>query len=79
MVATAWLITTSYLFFTEQAAAGYILGGLFISVAFTLSVTDFCLPSMIYNFIFNTRNRIDNNVEENVTVKEESYQIVCIE
>lgn len=51
IIATLWLIATTYLFYTGFTIAGYILGGLLVTVAFIVSTTDFCIPSMIYNFI----------------------------
>lgn len=51
IIATLWLIATTYLFYTGSTIAGYILGGLLVTVAFIVSTTDFCIPSMIYNFI----------------------------
>jgi len=52
IIATVWLIAVSYLFYSGFYTAGYVLGGLLVAVAFTVSSTDFCIPSMIYNFIF---------------------------
>jgi len=55
VVATLWLIVTTYLFYAGLATAGYVVGGLLVSVAFIVSTTDFCIPSMIYNFIFKVK------------------------
>ena len=55
VIATLWLLTTIYLFYSGLTNAGYALGGLLVAVAFTVSVTDFCIPSMIYNFIFRVK------------------------
>lgn len=52
VIATLWLIATTYLFYAGFAVAGYVLGGLLVAVAFIVSATDFCIPSMIYNCIF---------------------------
>jgi hypothetical protein len=54
-IATLWLIATIYLFYTGLFTAGYVVGGLLVTVAFIVSTTDFCIPSMIYNFIFKTK------------------------
>jgi hypothetical protein len=54
-VATLWLIATTYLFYAGFVIAGYVLGGLLVAVAFIVSTTDFCIPSMIYNFIFKVK------------------------
>ena len=56
VIATLWLIATVYLFYTGLAIAGYILGGLLVAVAFIVSATDFCIPSMIYNLIFKVNH-----------------------
>ena len=54
-IATLWLIATTYLFYAGLALEGYVLGGLLVAVAFIVSATDFCIPSMIYNFIFKVK------------------------
>lgn len=56
IIATLWLIATTYLFYTGSTIAGYILGGLLVTVAFIVSTTDFCIPSMIYNFIVKIKS-----------------------
>ncbi len=56
IIATLWLTATTYLFYTGSDIAGYVLGALLVAVAFIVSATDFCIPSMIYNFIFKVRN-----------------------
>ena len=55
VIATLWLGGTTYLFYAGLVMAGYVLGGLLVAVAFIVSVTDFCIPSMIYNFIFKIK------------------------
>lgn len=55
VIATLWLIATTYLFYAGFVIAGYVLGGLLVAVAFIVSATDFCIPSMIYNFIFKVK------------------------
>ncbi len=55
LVATLWLIATISLFYADLTVAGYVLGGLLVAVAFTVSTTDFCIPSMIHNFIFRVK------------------------
>jgi hypothetical protein len=52
VVATIWLASIIYLFYTGLTMAGYVAGGLLFSVAFLVSTTDFCIPSTIYNFLF---------------------------
>lgn len=55
ILATVWLIATVYLFYAGYVVAGYVLGGLLASVSFIVSTTDFCIPSMIHNFIFKVK------------------------
>ena len=55
VIATLRLIATIYLFYSDLTTAGYIRGGLLVSVAFIVSTTDFCIPSTIYNFIFRVK------------------------
>ncbi|MBN2173941.1 MAG: DUF4395 domain-containing protein [Bacteroidales bacterium] len=52
LIATAWMAATIYLFYSGFDIAGYIAGALLFSVAFLVSTTDICIPSMIYNFLF---------------------------
>lgn len=54
-IATLWLATTSGLFFLEFITAGYIAGGILFSLAFTVSITDICIPSLVYNYIFKVK------------------------
>lgn len=56
VIATLWLIATTYLFYSGLYIAGYVLGGLLVAVAFIVSTTDFCIPSMIYNYIFKAND-----------------------
>lgn len=55
VIATLWLIATTYLFYVGFDVSGYVLGALLVAVAFIVSATDFCIPSMIYNFIFKVK------------------------
>ena len=54
-VATIWIAATIYLFYYGFAMAGYIAGGMLFSVAFLVSTTDICIPSIIYNFLFKIK------------------------
>lgn len=51
-VATIWLIATGWAFSVGALTLAYILGGLLIFVAALVSVTNFCIPSFIYNMLF---------------------------
>jgi hypothetical protein len=54
-IATLWLTATIYLFYAGLVTAGFVVGGLLVTVAFIVSTTDFCIPSMIYNFTFKAK------------------------
>ena len=56
-IATVWLGTIIYLFHEGLAMAGYIAGGILISVALLVSTTDVCIPSMIYNSLFGATKK----------------------
>ena len=51
-IATAWLISTGWLFHTGATTLGYALGIPLILVAGLVSVTHICIPSMVYNALF---------------------------
>lgn len=50
-VATVWLVATALLFLNGPAAAGYVLGALFVAVAGLVSATDICIPSLVYQLL----------------------------
>jgi hypothetical protein len=52
IVSAIWLATTIYLFYSGLAIAGYVSGGVLFSIAILVSTTDFCIPSLVYNFLF---------------------------
>jgi len=55
IIATLWISSTIYLFYAGFTVAGYIAGGLLFFVAFLVSTTDICIPSIIYNFLFRIK------------------------
>lgn len=55
-IATAWIALVIFLFYNSHFTAGYITGGLMFLIAFTVSTTDICIPSKIYNFLFMRKN-----------------------
>lgn len=55
-IATLWLIATTSLFYAGSTVAGYVVGGMLVSVALILITTDYCIPSMIYNYLFKGKN-----------------------
>lgn len=51
-IATVWLVGTGWAFHAGFALVGYALGIPLILVAGLVSVTHFCIPSLIYNTLF---------------------------
>jgi hypothetical protein len=54
-IATAWLLGTGWAFHVGAPLVGYALGISLILVAGLVSVTHFCIPSLIYNTLFKAR------------------------
>ena len=54
-MATLWLGATVFAFYSGAMTAGYILGGSLAVIAFLVSVFDFCIPSIVYNFLFRVQ------------------------
>jgi len=54
-IATAWLVATGWAFHSGSTIVGYALGVPLILVAALVSVTHFCIPSLIYNTLFSHR------------------------
>jgi len=52
-IATVWLGLTNYLFFQQMMVPAYVSGGAFVGVALLLCITDICIPSILYNRLFN--------------------------
>lgn len=52
-LASAWLVATGWAFHAGMSMLGYGLGISLILVAALVSVTNICIPSMIYNALFN--------------------------
>jgi hypothetical protein len=51
-VGAIWLVTTALAFQSGALIAGYIAGAALTAVALLVSLTDICIPSMIYNALF---------------------------
>lgn len=51
-IATVWLIGTGWAFHAGSALVGYALGIPLVLVAGLVSVTHFCIPSLIYSTLF---------------------------
>ena len=56
-IASVWLIGTGALFAADQTTAGYVLGGMLTAVALLVSVTHFCIPSLVYGTLFGRPTR----------------------
>lgn len=54
-IATIWLAIAIGLFFLDFMTAGYICGGILFSLAFTVSTTDICILSLLYNYLFRVK------------------------
>ena len=54
-IAALWISIIIYLFSRQQFTAGYILGGALLFVALLVSILDYCIPSVIYNFLFQKK------------------------
>ena len=66
MLASIWLTTDIYLFWSNFNTAGYFLGAILFLVAFAVAFFDFCLPSVIYNALFlDTPGKIISESESN--------------
>jgi len=55
-IGSIWLLLTIWTFHAEYILAGYILGGSLVLLATLVSVTDICVPSMIYRAIWGYNN-----------------------
>ena len=54
-VASVWLVATAVAFEAGIAWLGYLLGGVLTSIGALVSVTQFCIPSLIYQFLLGDR------------------------
>jgi hypothetical protein len=54
-VASAWLVATGWAFHIGSTMLGFILGIPLLLVAALVSITHFCIPSLIYNTLFGKR------------------------
>lgn len=54
-IAIAWIAVHIYFFYNGQMLAGYLSGGTMLCIPILVSATDYCIPSMIYNFLFKIK------------------------
>lgn len=58
-IAAIWLVATGWAFQSGASMLGYGLGIPLILVAALVSVTHFCIPSLIYNTLFGRKGPAD--------------------
>jgi hypothetical protein len=56
--ATIWFIIMALAFQLGYAPLGYTLGAMFVAIGTLVSITHFCIPSVIYQFLFGDRSLI---------------------
>jgi hypothetical protein len=54
-VGGAWLAATGAAFFVGATTLGYVLGGILAAMALLVASTHICIPSMIYNALFQRK------------------------
>ena len=59
MVATVWLIATSWAFYSGATILGYALGASLAVAAAVPALTDFCIPSFFYGLMFGKPKAFD--------------------
>lgn len=57
-IATVWLVATGWAFHMGELLTGYLLGVPLILVAALVSITHYCIPSLIYNTLFKARTPV---------------------
>lgn len=56
-IAAVWVTVMGFLFQNGHMTAGYILGGLLVAVSTLVSITNICIPSMIYRALFGWKDK----------------------
>ena len=54
-IATLWIGATMALFYTGYSMGGYIMGAMLFGMALIVATTDYCMPSIIYNWLFGVK------------------------
>jgi hypothetical protein len=57
-VATPWIAAIALAFQFEYTVAAYVLGVMFVGVAGIVATTHFCIPSVVFHFLFGDRSLI---------------------
>ena len=50
-----WMLATGAAFYVGAATVGYVLGGLLVPIAILVATTHVCIPSMVYNALFERK------------------------
>lgn len=58
-LATVWLTGTGLAFHEGATTLGYVLGGVLTAVAALVAVTNYCIPSLVYNTLFQPSRATD--------------------
>jgi len=57
-IGAVWFLALAVLFHNGFDNAGYVLGAMFVAVGSLVSTTHFCIPSLIFQFLFGDRSLI---------------------
>ena len=55
IMATTMLLAILYLMSIGNLVAAYIVGGVLVGTAVLVTFIDFCIPSVIYNYVFTKK------------------------
>lgn len=56
-IAAIWLGVIIYLFSASLMVWGYVMGGILLIIALLVSTVDFCIPSLVYNYLFRKNKK----------------------
>ncbi|MCW9706021.1 DUF4395 domain-containing protein [Fodinibius salsisoli] len=57
-IAAIWLGMIIYLFGASLMVWGYVMGGILLIIALLVSMVDFCIPSLVYNYLFRKDKKV---------------------
>jgi hypothetical protein len=57
-MASVWLLATGGLFYADLDIAGYLLGGALFATAAIITVSHFCIPSLVYRALFGSADLV---------------------
>ncbi|MEM6803016.1 MAG: DUF4395 family protein [Bacteroidota bacterium] len=60
VIATFWLLATHLLFMYEWTVSASIMGYLLVSIAALVGFTDICIPSIIYNVLYQKKIKTED-------------------